>query len=457
MSPSAGASREPSAPVSSGATISPASVDEPSQSPASPPPPAFLHSPSDTVRATEDDTAADDTDHANNLAGRVPPDHGESPGVQAGWHVAVQQDAGQQDTDQDALHPPTTAEVRGTETSPEGLATHEDASPVAPAPAVPDDTSPVARDELVAPEDTSPAPQTALEELASPEDNDPPAQSAPKARGPLEEASTSAREGKLASAGARPPALTVPGDWATLKDMSPAARAAPEEAPLPPNSYEEPRQVAIVGGSGRWSRTTLVSAAGSAVTGIVLLLGASIPFASGSSQEALWRIVLAAAILGLLVTSLERPFKQPVSFVHDWNSAWFLFLALFVLRLHGTNIVDALDAFTALLISAALGNAAFAIFVLRTKGSKRNSYRILSITGSLITVGLAVMAFGNANGSHGLSRGGGVILFLAALATMFEAVIAPTGMASPDGVMAGEAAVLTHRLPCGGVRCEPSG
>jgi hypothetical protein len=164
----------------------------------------------------------------------------------------------------------------------------------------------------------------------------------------------------------------------------------------------------------------LVWAAGSAVLGAVLIVGALIPFFSGPSQEALWQTVLAVAVLGALITGFERPFKQLRPFVHGWNYVWFIFLALFVLKLHGTNIVDAIDGFTALLVVGALGNAICSAFVLVARGGRGSSNIALSIITSLITVGLIVLALGNANGSRGLSRGGGIILLIASIATLLD-------------------------------------
>jgi hypothetical protein len=126
------------------------------------------------------------------------------------------------------------------------------------------------------------------------------------------------------------------------------------------------------------------------------------------------------AVLGVLITSFERPFKQLGTLVHGWNCVWFLFLALFVLKLHGTDIVEAIDGFTALLAAGAVGNAICAAF----GGAGKRKWQVaLSVTTGLIVVGLVVLALGNADGSRGLSRGGAVVLFAAALASLAESVM----------------------------------
>ncbi len=172
----------------------------------------------------------------------------------------------------------------------------------------------------------------------------------------------------------------------------------------------------------------------------MLFTGALIPFFSGSSQEALWQTVLAVAVLGASVASFERPFKRLGSFARGWNYVWFMFLAVFVLRLHGTNLVEAIDWFTALLVVGALGDAIFAAFasVLAVRGSTGNSNIFLPVISSLITVGLVVLAIGNANGSRGISRAGGAVLFIAAFAGLAESMVILAGR-SQSGRVAGNA------------------
>jgi hypothetical protein len=97
------------------------------------------------------------------------------------------------------------------------------------------------------------------------------------------------------------------------------------------------------------------------------------------------------------------------------------------LKLHGTNIADAIDGFTALLAVGALGNATCSAFALIARGGRGSSKIGLFITTSLITVGLIVFALGNANGSRELSRGGGIVLLIASIATLLESVVVFAG------------------------------
>jgi hypothetical protein len=80
------------------------------------------------------------------------------------------------------------------------------------------------------------------------------------------------------------------------------------------------------------------------------------------------------------------------------------------------------DEFTALLAVGAVGNLMCAAFssVLDGAVGKRKSKVILSVATGLIVVGLVVLALGNADGSRGLSRGGGVVLFAASFASLLE-------------------------------------
>jgi serine/threonine protein kinase len=211
----------------------------------------------------------------------------------------------------------------------------------------------------------------------------------------------------------------VPAVRTAPKNASAPSGTADGQAPAPTDSRPRP---ATIGKPGRKPSVPLAWAAGSAVLGVLLLVGALIPFVSGPSQQALWQTELAVAVLGVLIASFERPFKQLGTLVQGWNFAWFIFLALFVLKLHGTDIAVALDLFTALLAVGAVGNVICAAVapVLAGAVGHRSSKVVLS---GLIVVGLAVLAVGNADGSHGLSQGGGAILFVAAFASLLESVM----------------------------------
>jgi hypothetical protein len=177
------------------------------------------------------------------------------------------------------------------------------------------------------------------------------------------------------------------------------------------------------------SRTSLKAwlygAAGAALLAALLFVGALIPFASGSAQEALWQALLSMGILGVLIVSFQRPPKQLRTFTYGWNYVWFIFLALFVLKFHGTSIAEALDQFTVLLVLGAVGNlicASFA-FIFPVRGSRQNWNIILPVTAGLITVGLVILALGNANGSSGLSRGGGAVLVVASFVSLLDSIV----------------------------------
>jgi serine/threonine-protein kinase len=219
--------------------------------------------------------------------------------------------------------------------------------------------------------------------------------------------------------------VTVQGVKTAPDDKGAPSGPVGAEAPRTADSEQGSALKTTMGKPGRKSGVPLVWAAGSAVLGVLLFAGALIPFASGPSQEALWQTVLAVAVLGVLIASFERPFKQLGTFVQGWNCVWFIFLAVFVLKLHGTEIVAALDLFTAFLAVGAAGNAICAAFasVLAGAADNRKPKVILSVTTGLIVVGLVVLALGNAAGSRGLSRGGGVALFAASFASLLEAVM----------------------------------
>jgi serine/threonine-protein kinase len=216
----------------------------------------------------------------------------------------------------------------------------------------------------------------------------------------------------------------VPGAKAAPEYASASSKPAGREGPRPADSQQGPPLETTTGKPGRKPSVPLVWAAGSAALSVLLFVGALIPFVSGSSREALWQTVLAVAVLGVLIASFERPFKQLGTFVLGWNCVWFTFLALFVLKFHGTDIAEALDEFTALLAVGAVGNLMCAAFssVLDGAVGKRKSKVILYVTTGLIVVGLVVLALGNAVGSRGLSCGGGVVLFAAAFASLLESV-----------------------------------
>jgi succinate-acetate transporter protein len=91
-----------------------------------------------------------------------------------------------------------------------------------------------------------------------------------------------------------------------------------------------------------------------------------------------------------------------------------------------------------LLAVGAVGNVICAAVapVLAGAVGNRKSKVVLSVTTGLIVVGLAVLALGNADGSHGLSQGGGAILFVAAFASLLESVMilarkSQSGLAGP--------------------------
>jgi len=250
--------------------------------------------------------------------------------------------------------------------------------------------------------------------------------------------------GSAAASGHRQPEITAaPADLPPAQHEQerrtetaevPAVKTAPEypsapseptggQAPRPADRQPGPAVRTAMGQPERRSSIALVRAAGSAVLGVLLFVGALIPFVSGPSQEALWQTVLGVAVLGALIAGLERPFKQLGTFVHGWNCVWFIFLALFVLKLHGTDIAVALDVFTGLLAVGAAGNAICVASgpVLLGAVGERKPKVLLSVTTGLIAVGLAVLALGNADSSRGISRSGAVVLFAAAFASLLEA------------------------------------
>jgi serine/threonine-protein kinase len=217
----------------------------------------------------------------------------------------------------------------------------------------------------------------------------------------------------------------VPDVKTTPEDTSARSEPSGGQAPRPADRQPGPALKTAMGEPERKSSIPLVWAVGSAVLGVLLFVGALIPFVGWPSQEALWQTVLGVAVLGALIASFERPFKQLGTFVHGWNCVWFIFLALFVLKLHGADIAEALDEFTALLAVGAVANLICVALASRLDGAvgKRGSKVILSVTTGLIGVGLVVLALGNAGSSRGLSRGGGAVLFAAAFASLLEAVV----------------------------------
>jgi Caspase domain len=226
----------------------------------------------------------------------------------------------------------------------------------------------------------------------------------------------------------QPRTAKAPGAETAQEDKSAPAAAAPGEAPHPAGSQQGPAQESTMSRPERQSSAPFVWAAGSAVLGVVLFVGALIHFVTGSSIKPLWQTVLAVAVLGVLIAGFERPFKRLGTFVHGWNFIWSICLALFILKLLGESplqIVGNTDRITALVAVGAVGNAICTAvgFVLVARGARGASNVILSITTGLITVALLLLALANANGSFGLFRGGGVVLFAASFASLLESVV----------------------------------
>jgi hypothetical protein len=227
---------------------------------------------------------------------------------------------------------------------------------------------------------------------------------------------------------------------------APDAGTAQEDksAPAAPGSGEAPHLAArplglawewTMSGPERQSRAPLVWAAGSAVLGVLLFVGAHTHFVASSSVQPspqtvttpLWPTVLALALLGVLITAFERPFKRLGTFVHGWNFICSICIALFVMNLPNSPYYDnAWVGITALLEAGAAGNAICAVVgcVLVARGARSASNVILSITAGLLTAAALILALSSANAFGGHFPAGGVRLLLAAsFASLLESVV----------------------------------
>ena len=231
-----------------------------------------------------------------------------------------------------------------------------------------------------------------------------------------------------------PPASQLPqSDSPPLTVDTPPQSASPApasgEAPDLAGSQQRPAQEGTVSKPWRGSSAAFVSAAGSAVWGVLLLVGALIHFVT--DVKPLWQTLLAVALLGLLITCFEWPSKQVGTFARGWNFIWSIFLALYVLNnlVYVSTVNSNQDLLTALIAAGAAGNAICTTFalILITKGARSASNVILFITTGLITITLAILALANSTQTLGIYRGGGALLFAASFTSLLESVVVLTG------------------------------
>jgi len=238
-----------------------------------------------------------------------------------------------------------------------------------------------------------------------------------------------------------------------------------ESAPVPPASGETPRLAGRQQGPAReralsrterQSRATWVWAAGSAVLGVLLLLGALTQFSPSDGLQPslqtvttpLWPTVLALAILGVLITAFERPFKRLGTFVHGWNFICSISIALFVIYFaySPSYYYNRWAWFPGLLVAGAAGNAICVVIgcVLIARGARSASNLILSITAGLLTAAALILALSSANAfgsgnafSSNYPSAGVTLLIAASFASLLDSVV----VLLPFPVIAG----LCHR------------
>lgn len=224
----------------------------------------------------------------------------------------------------------------------------------------------------------------------------------------------------------------APGAESGQEDKTPLAAPAPREALHADGGQQGPAQESTM--LERQSRAVLVLAAGFVVLGVLLFVGALTHFVTGSGFKLLWQIVLVLAVVGLVITGFERPYKRLETLMHGWNFIWSIFLTLYLLKLISQTYTTSGEVtwFRALIWVGTVGNAILTAygFVLLARGTRGASNVILPVTTGLIAVALLIFAinYGH-NFSVGLDRGGGVVLFAAAFASILESVIVLAGRA----------------------------
>jgi len=217
-----------------------------------------------------------------------------------------------------------------------------------------------------------------------------------------------------------------------------------KSAPAPPASGETPRLAGRQQGLARegttsrpepQSRAPWVWAAGSAVLGVLLLLAAhthftpsyGLPPPQQSVTTPLWPTVLALALLGVLITAFERPFKRLGTFVHGWNFICAICIALFVMYFAGSPSYyeGAWIGFHAIMIAVAAGNAICAVIgcVLVARGARSASNVILSITAGLLAIASLILALSSANAFSGRYPAAGGLLLAASFASLLDSVV----------------------------------
>ena len=131
----------------------------------------------------------------------------------------------------------------------------------------------------------------------------------------------------------------APDAGTALKDESAPPPPASGETPHLAGRQQGPARERTISRPERQSRAPWVWAAGSAVLGVLLFLGALTHFSPSTGIQPslqtvttpLWPTVLALAILGVLITAFERPLKRLRTFVHGWNFICSISIALFVM------------------------------------------------------------------------------------------------------------------------------
>ncbi len=118
-----------------------------------------------------------------------------------------------------------------------------------------------------------------------------------------------------------------------------------------------------------------------------------------ASYSGLWHTVIAAAVLGLLISVFERPLQQLEPFLHGWISLWFIIYAILILTAPHTR-----SSFITLLVIGAVSSAVFAAFAfmrIAWAGSSASNV-IPAIAIVLMTISLVIVTLAVAQTSGGL-------------------------------------------------------
>jgi len=234
----------------------------------------------------------------------------------------------------------------------------------------------------------------------------------------------------------------APDAGTAVQDESAPAPPASGETPYLAGRQQGPARERTMSRPERQSRATWVWAAGSAVLGVLLLLGALTHFRPSDGLQPslqtvttpLWPTVLALALLGVLIIAFERPFKRLGTFVHGWNFICAISIALFVIYFADSPsyYYNRWAWFPGLLVAGAAGNAICAVIgcVLVARGARSASNIILSITAGLLTAAALILALSSANAfgsgnafSSNYPSAGVTLLIAASFASLLDSVV----------------------------------